>query len=88
MNGKRAKSVRRYARTACDASLTTMHVRSLKVPALLARDMRGEVIMQDAKPIVPVPEHKRYTAFWPAQSYRRIVREFKEGKRAGAPVPR
>jgi hypothetical protein len=88
MSGRAMKRIRRAARAACDASIKTMMVRSYKVPATLAKDLNSEAIMQDGKPIVLIPEHKRYTAFWPRNSYRRILRELKTNRPAGHPVPR
>lgn len=89
MNDKRAKVVRRLARRMCDASITKMHVRSFKKSsAVVAKDDEGEPILKDGKPIELVPARINYTAFWPTNSYRRIIRECKDGKPAGFPVPK
>lgn len=87
MRGIKAKAVRRIARGMCDDPVgTSMRGRGFKVPALLGKDMNGNVIEHEGKPIVLMPAHVRYTMYWPSNSYRRILRELKTDRRAGAPV--
>jgi len=80
MRGVKAKRCRKVARATCDASITEMSGRGFKIPEVLGKDINGDVVLQDGKPIVLTAAYIRYTMFWPRNSYRRSLRETKTGK--------
>jgi hypothetical protein len=84
MNGKRAKAIRRAALSLCDESITRMRLRAYKKAEVLLKDDAGKLVIDvgTGKPIVVTPEHHVYTAFWPMDAYRRVVKHIKRGGRS------